>query len=179
MLILVLALSFMVLVVAGVPIAFSMGFSATLTLIIEGRIPLALVVQRLFSGVDSFPIMAVPFFIMAGYFMDTGGISIRLVALAKTMVGHIRGSLAMVVVVAEIFFSGISGSTTADISAIGSTLIPAMARGGYRLEQAAAIVAAASSMGVLIPPCIMMVVLGSIVNISVGKLLLPDFSLGS
>ena len=175
LLILVLVFSFILFVVAGVPIAFSMGFSASLTLMIEGRVPLALVVQRVFSGIDSFPIMAVPFFIMAGYFMDTGGISTRLVALAKAMVGHIRGSLAMVVVIAEIFFSGISGSTTADISAIGSTLIPAMARGGYKLEQAAAIVAAASSMGVLIPPCIMMVVLGSIVNISVGKLFVAGF----
>jgi C4-dicarboxylate transporter DctM subunit len=174
---LVLALTgfFVFLVGAGVPISFSMGFSAALALLLEGRVPLALVVQRLFSGVDSFPIMAVPFFIMAGFFMDSGGISTRLVALARTMVGHIRGSLAMVVVIAEVFFSGISGSTTADISAIGSTLIPAMTRDHYKPEQAAAIVAAASSMGVLIPPCIMLVVLGSLVNISVGKLFFAGF----
>lgn len=175
MLVLALTVFFVLLVGAGVPISFSMGFSAALTLLLEGRVPLALVVQRLFSGVDSFPIMAVPFFIMAGFFMDAGGISTRLVALARTMVGHIRGSLAMVVVIAEIFFSGISGSTTADISAIGSTLIPAMTRDHYKPEQAAAIVAAASSMGVLIPPCIMMVVLGSLVNISVGKLFFAGF----
>jgi len=136
---------------------------------------LALITQRLFSGVDSFPLMAVPFFILSGLVMDSGGISRRLIRLAKSLVGHIRGGLAMVVTVAEIFFSGISGSTTADISAIGSTLIPAMRKAGYTAEQAAAIVAGAASMGVLIPPCIMMVVLGSMVNISVGKLFIAGF----
>ena len=123
----------------------------------------------------SFPLMAVPFFIFAGLLMDSGGISARLVTLARVLIGHVRGGLAMVVMLAEMFFSGISGSTTADISAIGSTMIPAMRRAGYSSERAAAIVAAASSMGVLIPPCIMMVVLGSLVNISIGRLFIAGF----
>jgi C4-dicarboxylate transporter DctM subunit len=175
MLIAILGVAFIGLVVIGVPIAFAMGLASILFLIVEGHLPLALVAQRLFSGVDSFPLMAVPFFVFAGLLMDAGGISARLVALAKALVGHIRGGLALVVMVAEVFFSGISGSTTADISAIGSTLIPAMRRAGYTPAQAAAIVAAASSMGVLIPPCIMMVVLGSLVNISIGDMFLAGF----
>jgi len=170
-----MVLLFLALVVIGVPIAFAMAMASSMFIFAEGRVPLALITQRLFSGVDSFPLMAVPFFILSGLVMDSGGISRRLIRLAKSLVGHIRGGLAMVVTVAEIFFSGISGSTTADISAIGSTLIPAMRKAGYTAEQAAAIVAGAASMGVLIPPCIMMVVLGSMVNISVGKLFIAGF----
>lgn len=175
MLLSVMVLLFLALVVIGVPIAFAMAMASSMFIFAEGRVPLALITQRLFSGVDSFPLMAVPFFILSGLVMDSGGISRRLIRLAKSLVGHIRGGLAMVVTVAEIFFSGISGSTTADISAIGSTLIPAMRKAGYTAEQAAAIVAGAASMGVLIPPCIMMVVLGSMVNISVGKLFIAGF----
>jgi len=175
MLVLLMVVLFLALVVLGVPIAFSMAVSSSMFIFAEGRVPLALITQRLFSGVDSFPLMAVPFFILSGLVMDSGGISRRLIRLSKSLVGHIRGGLAMVVTVAEIFFSGISGSTTADISAIGSTLIPAMKRAGYSADQAAAIVAGAASMGVLIPPCIMMVVLGSMVNISVGKLFIAGF----
>ena len=175
MLLSVMVLLFLALVVIGVPIAFAMAMASSMFIFAEGRVPLALITQRLFSGVDAFPLMAVPFFILSGLVMDSGGISRRLIRLAKSLVGHIRGGLAMVVTVAEIFFSGISGSTTADISAIGSTLIPAMRKAGYTAEQAAAIVAGAASMGVLIPPCIMMVVLGSMVNISVGKLFIAGF----
>ena len=175
MLIALLVGSFIALVGFGIPIAYSMGIASIFFLLAEGRLPLALVAQRLFAGLDSFPLMAVPFFIFAGLLMDTGGISARLVALAKVLIGHVRGGLAMVVMLAEVFFSGISGSTTADISAIGSTMIPAMRRAGYSPQRAAAIVAAASSMGVLIPPCIMMVVLGSLVNISIGRLFVAGF----
>lgn len=175
MLIALLVGAFIVLVAMGIPIAYSMGIASIFFLLAEGRLPLALVAQRLFAGIDSFPLMAVPFFIFAGLLMDSGGISARLVALARVLIGHVRGGLAMVVVLAEVFFSGISGSTTADISAIGSTMIPAMRRAGYSPQRAAAIVAAASSMGVLIPPCIMMVVLGSLVNISIGRLFVAGF----
>jgi C4-dicarboxylate transporter DctM subunit len=175
MLIAALVISFIAFVAIGIPIAFAMGAASVTFLLLEGRLPLALIAQRLFAGIDSFPLMAVPFFIFAGLLMDSGGISARLVTLARVLVGHVRGGLAMVVMLAEMFFSGISGSTTADISAIGSTMIPAMRRAGYTPERAAAIVAAASSMGVLIPPCIMMVVLGSLVNISIGRLFIAGF----
>ena len=175
MLIAALVVSFVLFVALGIPIAFAMGAASVTFLLFEGRLPLALIAQRLFAGIDSFPLMAVPFFIFAGLLMDSGGISARLVKLALVLIGHVRGGLAMVVMLAEMFFSGISGSTTADISAIGSTMIPAMRRAGYPPERAAAIVAAASSMGVLIPPCIMMVVLGSLVNISIGRLFIAGF----
>jgi C4-dicarboxylate transporter DctM subunit len=175
MLIAALVVSFIAFVALGIPIAFAMGAASVTFLMLEGRLPLALIAQRLFAGIDSFPLMAVPFFIFAGLLMDSGGISARLVTLARVLIGHVRGGLAMVVMLAEMFFSGISGSTTADISAIGSTMIPAMRRAGYSPERAAAIVAAASSMGVLIPPCIMMVVLGSLVNISIGRLFIAGF----
>jgi C4-dicarboxylate transporter DctM subunit len=175
MLIAALVISFIAFVAIGIPIAFAMGAASVTFLLLEGRLPLALIAQRLFAGIDSFPLMAVPFFIFAGLLMDSGGISARLVTLARVLVGHVRGGLAMVVMLAEMFFSGISGSTTADISAIGSTMIPAMRHAGYTPERAAAIVAAASSMGVLIPPCIMMVVLGSLVNISIGRLFIAGF----
>jgi len=175
MLIAALVISFIAFVAIGIPIAFAMGAASVTFLMLEGRLPLALIAQRLFAGIDSFPLMAVPFFIFAGLLMDSGGISARLVTLARVLIGHVRGGLAMVVMLAEMFFSGISGSTTADISAIGSTMIPAMRRAGYSPERAAAIVAAASSMGVLIPPCIMMVVLGSLVNISIGRLFIAGF----
>ena len=175
MLIAALIVSFIAFVAIGIPIAFAMGAASVTFLLLEGRLPLALIAQRLFAGIDSFPLMAVPFFIFAGLLMDSGGISVRLVTLARVLIGHVRGGLAMVVMLAEMFFSGISGSTTADVSAIGSTMIPAMRRAGYAPERAAAIVAAASSMGVLIPPCIMMVVLGSLVNISIGRLFIAGF----
>src|SRR3712207_3935868 len=128
MLMLLLVAVFIALVIIGVPIAFAMGLGSLAFLLAEGNLPIPLIIQRLFSGIDAFPLMAVPFFIFAGLLMDTGGISARLVALSRALVGHVQGGLAHVVMVAEIFFSGISGSTTADISAIGSTLIPAMKR---------------------------------------------------
>jgi tripartite ATP-independent transporter DctM subunit len=136
---------------------------------------LLIVTNRMVGGVDSFPLLSIPFFVLAGELMNTGGITSRLVNLAKIIVGHIRGGLGMVVVVAEYFFSGISGSTVADVSAIGSLLIPAMKRAGYKAETAVAIVSAASAMGILVPPCIAMIVLGGMTGISVGLLFIAGF----
>jgi C4-dicarboxylate transporter DctM subunit len=127
------------------------------------------------GGVDSFPFLACPFFILAGELMNTGGITQRLVNLAKALVGHVRGGLGMVVVVAEYFFSGISGSTMADVSAIGALLIPAMKKAGYKPEDAVSIVSSASAMGILVPPCLTMVVLGVMTGLSVGALFMAGF----
>jgi tripartite ATP-independent transporter DctM subunit len=107
--------------------------------------------------------------------METGGISVRLVALARVLVGWIRGGLAMVVVVVEYLFSGLSGSTAADVSAVGSMLIPSMSRAGYSREYAVSVVSASSAMGMLVPPCINMVVAGAIANVSVGALFMGGF----
>jgi tripartite ATP-independent transporter DctM subunit len=170
-----LGAAFVVQVAAGVPVAFSMLSSSITFMVLKGDIPLMVSAQVLVGGIDSFPLLAIPFFILAGALMDTGGISARLVNLATSLVGWIRGGLAMVVVVAEYIFSGISGSTPADVSAMGSILIPSMKRAGYRQETAIAVVAAASSMGILVPPCIAMVVLGVLANVSVGALFVGGF----
>ncbi|MBS1192501.1 MAG: transporter permease DctM, partial [Nitrospirae bacterium] len=124
---------------------------------------------------DNFVLLAIPLFILAGAMMETGGISRRLVDLATALVGHLRGGLAHVTVVAEILFSGISGSTTADVAAMGALLIPSMEKAGYGKEEAISIVSAASAMGILVPPCLLMVILATIADISVTALFLAGF----
>ncbi len=171
----VMLVSFFVFIAAGMPIAFAIGIGGLQFLLLQGKIPLVVTHTRLFGGVDSFPLLAVPFFILAGELMNIGGVTVRLVALAKVLVGHIRGGLGMVVVVAEYFFSGISGSTVADVSAIASLLIPAMKKAGYSSETCVSIVSAATAMGILVPPCILMVVLGGMTGISVGALFMGGF----
>src|SRR5678815_3040543 len=149
-------LAFAVLLVLGIPVAFVIGTAGFVGLYWSGQYPLTVIVKQIFEGVDSFVLLAIPLFILAGALMETGGIAVRLVRLAQVLVGWIRGGLSMAVVVAEYIFSGISGSTVADVSAIGSTMIPPMLRAGYRPEQAVAVVSAASAMGILVPPCILM-----------------------
>ena len=172
---LLLLASFGVLLVLNMPIAFCFGVVSVIYLWFVGTGSLTIVAQRLVAGPMSFVLIAVPLFILAGALMEAGGISRRLVALASAMVGHIRGGLAMVVVVSEILFSGISGSSTADVSAVGSLLIPAMKRAGYKSEESVAIVAASSAMGILVPPCILMVVLAAVANVSVIALFVAGF----
>src|SRR4030042_915865 len=172
---LILSLAFIGFVAINVPIAFSMGLASILGLLLKGDIPLVIVPQKIFTGSDSFPLLAIPFFILAGALMDTGGISIRLVNLAQAPVGHFRKGLGMVSIVSEIFFSGISGSTAADTAAIGSIMIPAMNQAGYTPPRATAIVCAACGMGILVPPCIAMVVYGGVANVSIGALFAGGF----
>lgn len=167
--------SFLILLLLTVPIAFAVGMAAVLGLWWSGRYSLTIVVQQMYQGVDSFVLLAVPLFILAGALMETGGIASRLVRLAQALVGWMRGGIAMAVVVAEYIFSGLSGSTIADVSAVGSTMIPPMTRAGFRREQAVAIVSAASAMGMLVPPCILMIVIASIANVSVSALFLAGF----
>jgi C4-dicarboxylate transporter DctM subunit len=170
-----LSLTFIFLIALNLPIAFSMGLSSILGLLVKGDIPLVIVPQKIFTGSDSFPLLAIPFFILAGMLMDTGGISLRLVRLAQALVGHFRNGLGMVCVVSEIFFSGISGSTAADTAAVGSILIPAMNQAGYKPAHSTAIVCAACGMGILVPPCIAMVVYGGVANTSIGALFAGGF----
>ncbi len=169
------AILFVVFVLAGVPIAFALGGASIAGLSIYEGAPLRIVASRTFSGIDNFSLLAIPFFILAGELMETGGISQRLVTLARVLVGHRRGGLGNVVVVAMIFFSGISGSTNADAAAIGSVMIPPMKRQGYSGGHAGAIVAAAAGMGILVPPCLTMVVYGSITNTSIATLFAAGF----
>jgi len=171
----ILLASFGVLLVINVPVAFSMTLACILALFWQGTIPISTVTLKLYSGIDTFPFLAIPLFILAGGLMEQGGISQRLVRFARDLVGHIKGGLGFVVVVSEIFFSGISGSSIADASAIGSLLLPSMVRAGYAAPRAAAIVAAATGMGMMIPPCLNMVVLGAMANISIAGLFMGGF----
>jgi len=173
--VLILLSTFGVFLVLNVPVAFSMVLGCILALLWQGAIPVSTITLKLYSGIDTFPFLAIPLFILAGGFMEQGGISQRLVQFAKNLVGHIKGGLGFVVVIAEIFFSGISGSSIADASAIGSLLLPSMTKAGYAPPRAAAIVAAATGMGMMIPPCLNMVILGAMANISIAGLFMGGF----
>jgi len=175
MVVAVMILSFLIMIGLTAPVAFAVGISAVIGLLMSDTAPLLVVPQRIFAGADSFVLLAIPLFILAGALMETGGISARLVALARALIGHVRGGLGMVVVVAEMLFSGISGSTVADVSAIGSLMIPSLVRAGFKPARAVAIVSAASAMGILIPPCLLMVIIAQIVGLSVGALFLAGF----
>lgn len=173
--ILVLSLTFAILVVGGLPIAFSMIVATALSIWTGGQIPPVSIAQRLGSGVENFTYLAIPLFILAGSIMEESGISQRLVNLARVLVGHIRGGLGMTVVVSEIFFSGISGASLSDASAIGALMFPSLRDSGYKPARATAIIAASCAMGILIPPCLTMVILGALAGVSVAALFLAGF----
>lgn len=168
-------LAFVILLILAVPVAFAVGMAGFLGLWWSGAYPLAIIIQQIFLTADSFVLLAIPLFVLAGALMETGGIAIRLVRFAQALVGWIRGGLAMAVVVAEYIFSGISGSTIADVSAIGATMIPPLTRAGYEPEESVSVVAAASAMGILVPPCILMIIIGAIANVSVAALFAGGF----
>jgi C4-dicarboxylate transporter DctM subunit len=167
-----ISISFMVLLVLGTPIAFCIGISALAGLLHLGDTPLMLLPHMMFQGTDSFPLLAVPFFVLAGALMNGGGITRRLVDFANLLVGHVRSGLALVNVVASMFFAGVTGAAVADTSAIGSVLIPAMEEEGYDLGFSAAITAASSTMGPIIPPSIPMIIYGVSAEQSIGALFL-------
>jgi tripartite ATP-independent transporter DctM subunit len=161
--------------IISAPIFFSLALSALALLWNKGMLVPQLVVQRMFAGVDSFPMMAIPFFMLAGALMDTGGISTRLVRFSNYLVGWIQGGLAHVVIVASCFFAGITGSAVADASAIGSTLIPLMKKRGFPVLFSATVVAAAGVVGPIIPPSIPMVIYGVMAGVSIGALFMGGF----
>lgn len=167
-----IAVSFFVALALGIPIAFVMGITALAALFALPGVPLHLIPQRLFTGMDSFPIMAVPFFILGGDLMNAAKITDRIIDFSKLLVGRIRGGLGHVNIVGSMFFAGISGSAVADASCLGSILIPAMEKDGYEVHYASAITASAAVIGPIIPPSIPMVVLALLANLSVGALFL-------
>jgi len=168
----ILAVSFFVTLALGVPVAFCLGLTTLIALIVLGNVPLHLIPQRMFTGMDSFPIMAVPFFILAGELMNSAGITDRIVRFSTVLVGSIRGGLAHVNIVASMFFAGISGSAVADTAALGSILIPAMKKDGYDKTFSAAVTAASSVIGPIIPPSIPVVIFALVGSVSVGGLFL-------
>jgi len=165
---------FIGLIVIQVPVAFAMGISSMVALVVMGK-PVLMIVATMFAAVDSFPLMAIPFFILAGEVMNNGGITKRIVNFSRSIVGFIKGGLAHVNIVASMFFAGISGSATADASALGSILIPMMEEDGYSKEFSVVVTATSSTIGPIIPPSIMMVMFGVIANVSIGKLFLGGF----
>ncbi len=173
--IVVLITGFLVTAALGMPLAFTLVLTSLTYLLGIGGVSLIILPIKILGGVDSFVLLSIPLFIVAGALMESGGISERIVDLAMAIVGRVRGGLAMVAVVAEVLFSGISGSTAADVSAISSLLVPSMKRAGYSGPESVSVVAAASAMGILVPPCLTMVVLGSLVNLSIVTLFLAGF----
>ncbi len=167
----VTVLAFLGLILIGTPIVFALGVSAALTLYLND-VPMSIVSQRIFAGLDSFTIMAIPFFVFAGIIMERGGIAQRIIDFATALVGWITGSLLMVSVVAGTGLAAISGSGSADTAATSSIMLPEMRRRGYDIDFAAGIMAAAGTLGPIIPPSIMMVVLATISNLSVGGMFL-------
>jgi C4-dicarboxylate transporter DctM subunit len=171
----ILVCGFLTTAALGMPLAFTLALTSMTYLLGIGGVRLTILPIKILGGVDSFVLLAIPFFILAGALMESAGISERIVDLAMALVGRVRGGLAMVTVVAEVIFSGISGSTAADVSAISSLLVPSMKKAGYSPAESVSVVAAASAMGILVPPCLTMVVLGSLVNLSIVTLFLAGF----
>jgi C4-dicarboxylate transporter DctM subunit len=165
---------FTLLLILGIPIAFVLGISSVLYLL-KTEMPFVLVSQRVFVGLDNFLLLAVPLFILAGKLMNASGITSRLVNFFYILIGHIRGGLAYVNIIASIFFAGITGAGAADTAAIGSIMIPAMKKEGYSSEYSGAVTAISSTIGPTIPPSIAMVVYGAISETSIARLFLGGF----
>lgn len=163
---------FSILAIIGIPIGFSLGFAAIVALIVKTEVPLTIVIQRFVSGINSFPLMAIPFFILAGNLMTASGITSKLLDFSNVLVGRFRGGLAMANIVASMFFGGISGSAVADTSAIGGALIPAMLERGYDKDFTVAVTASSSCLAPIIPPSITMIVYGTITGVSITRLFL-------
>jgi C4-dicarboxylate transporter DctM subunit len=163
----------------GVPIAYAIGTAAGFGMLTIGHVPLTIVPQTMFSMLDSFALLAVPFFILAGNLMDKGGISKKLIDLASCIVGHIRGGLGMVCILACILFGAISGSGAAASAAIGSIMIPSMKEKGYDKEFAGAITALSGPLGIIVPPSIVMVIYAMTANVSVGDMFLAGYVPGT
>lgn len=173
-----IGLSLIILFSLGVPIAISIVLASIIGIEFFSRLPLLLVPQQMFVGIDSFPLMAIPFFILAGNLMAAGGISRRLVDLAKSIVGGLQGGLAMSCVLTCMMFAAVSGSSVATTFAIGSILIPAMVQHGYPRPLAASIQASSSEIGVLIPPSIPLILFGVSTDTSIGKLFIAGIGPG-
>ena len=170
----VLFISFAVLLLLGVPVGFTIAIAAFITLVV-GDVPALMMVQRIFTAQDSFSLIAVPFFILAGDLMSKGAVSKVLVEFAESLLGWIRGGLTIVSVLAGMFFAAISGSGAATTAAVGATLIPELEKRGYHVDKSAALIAAAGTIGVVIPPSVPMVLYAVIAEQSVNTLFRNGF----
>lgn len=167
---LILFVSLFALLALSVPVAVAVGLSSVIAIIFASDLPIDVLAQKTFTSIDSFPLMAIPFFIFAGTLMEKGGIAKRLIRLANSLVGSMTGGLGMVVVVTSMFFAAISGSGIAATAALGSILIPAMVKRGYDRSYAGALQATAGELGVIIPPSVSMILFGVAAGVSIGDL---------
>jgi len=170
----ILFAAFSFLISVGAPISVSLALSSLLVMVLDPSIPMWISIQRSYNAVDNFVLLAIPFFILSGSIMNEGGITQRLIKLAMALVGHIKGGLAHVTVVVGMIFAGISGSSTAEAAALSTVFVPPMWERGYRKNFAVVITACASSLGVIIPPSILVVIYAAVANISVGALLIAQ-----
>ena len=163
---------FFVFLVLGMPIAYCMGLSAVLVILINGQLPVLILAQQFYDSLDNFSLLAVLLFVLAGELMGVAGITDRLVNLSRALIGHFRGGLAQANILTNMFMGAISGSALADLTAIGSIMIPAMRREGYKPAFAVAVTACASMMAPIIPPSVIAVIYGSVTGVSIGALFL-------
>lgn len=161
---------FIILTLLGMPIAFVLGFVGVLSIFILGSVPLSTIPQMMWISVDSFPLLALPFFILAGDVMNSSGITKSLVKLSKLIVGRLKGGLSYTVVIASTLFASLSGSATATAAAVGSTVVPEMEKEGYDKSYSAALTAVSSVLGPIIPPSTAAVILGVTASLSIGSL---------
>src|SRR6476660_6733987 len=163
--------SFLVFIMIGIPIAFSLALASLLYLVIAG-IPLTIIPQTMFSGINSFVLLSIPAFILAGNLMNAGGITERIINFANAVVGHIRGGLALTNVASSLGFAGISGTALSDTASIGSVMIPAMKKQGYGAGFSAAVTSISSTVGPMLPPSLPMIIIGTLASVSIGDLFL-------
>ena len=163
---------FFVFMALGMPIAYCMGLAAISVVLLDGQLPVLLLAQQFYDALDNFSLLAVPLFILAGELMSVAGITDRLVGLSRALIGHLRGGLAQANILTNMFMAAVSGSALADLAAIGSIMIPAMKREGYKPAFAVAVTACAAMMAPIIPPSIIAVIYGSVTGVSIGALFL-------
>jgi tripartite ATP-independent transporter DctM subunit len=166
----VMAVAFVAALVAGVPIAFVLALSTLVFIWCGDILPGEIFAQQMARGIDNFVLLAVPFFILVGYLMEANGMSVRLISLLQRGAGRLRGGLDVVMVLSMVIFSGISGSKMADIAAVGSVLVPAARKSGQKPGEAVALLAASAVMAETIPPCVNLIILGFVANLSIGGL---------
>lgn len=178
MTIIIMLISILLLLAIGIPIAFALGITAVIFLVLQTDLPLSLMIQQLYLGINSFPLLAIPLFILAGSLMNTGGMSLRLINFALSVIGTVKGGLAYVNVLTSVFFGAITGTSAAASAAVGQIMIPAMVEKKYDRGFAAATTSAGSTLGILIPPSVPMILYGSIAGISVADLFITGIFIG-
>jgi len=161
---------FFITLFGGLPIGYALALAAAIFIWVEGTLPGVIFAQQMARGIDNFVLLAIPFFILVGYLMEANGMSVRLIEILQRAVGQIRGGLNVVMVTSMVLFSGISGSKMADVAAVGSVLIPAARSSRQNPGSAVALLAASAVMAETIPPCINLIILGFVANLSIGGL---------